>query len=160
SGWTSYKAGPDGEVRLSYGFRYTRGYKFRISRGGALFYWVLDHSALARVLNSRKNVGFFAEWPRKLETSDGLSPADVCNEALQAQRGLWIDGQPAYARKHLDAFLRDLGQFRRDKALPVVVAFRGLPAACEGRDELRRSIVDTIGARLTAAGLKFADLDQ
>ena len=161
SGWTSYKAGSDGEVRLSYGFRNARGYKFRTSTGGALFYWVLDHSALARVLNSRKNVGFFAEWPRKQETSDNLSPAEVCKEALQAQRGLWIDGQPTYARKHLDAFLRDLAQFRREKSLPVVVAFRGgLPAACEGRDDLRRSIVDTIGARLTAAGLKFADMDQ
>ena len=30
----------------------------------------------------------------------------------------------------------------------------------EGRDDLRRSIAGTIGARLTAAGLKFADMDQ
>jgi len=160
SGWTSYKAGPDGEVRLSYGFRNARDYKFRTSTGGALFYWALDHIALARVLNSRKNVGLFAEWPRKQETSDDLSPAEVCNEALAAQRGFWIDGQPTYARKHLDAFLRDLAEFRRDKTLPIVLAFRGLPASCESRDALRRSIVDTIGARLAVAGLKFADLDQ
>jgi len=160
SGWTSYKGGPDGELRLSYGFRNARGYQFRTSKGGALFYWMLDHSALARVLNSRKNVGLFAEWPRKPDNADSPATSDSCGRVLQAQHRLWIDGQPAARRKHLDAFLRDLAQFRREKALPIVVAFRGLPPACEGRDDLRRSIVGTIGARLTAAGLKFADMDQ
>jgi hypothetical protein len=159
SGWTAYKAGADGEVRLSYGFRQARGYKFRTSSGGRLFYWALDHSALARVLNSRKNVGFFAEWPRKPENADGPAASDSCGKTLHAQHRLWIDGQPAAPRKHLDAFLRDLAQLRRDKALPIVVAFRDLPSVCEGRDDLRRSIVDTIGARLTPIGLKFADMD-
>ncbi len=157
SGWTSYKAGADGAVRLSYGFRRSRGYAFRTSSGGRLFYWVLDHSALARVLNSRKNVGLLAEWPRNAQAA--ADPAPTCIETLQGQRALWSDGQPAYARRHLDAFLRDLSQLRRDKALPVILAFRGLPASCEGGEALRRSIAEAITQRLTAAGLKFADLD-
>lgn len=159
SGWTSYKTGADGEVRLSYGFRRTRGYAFRTSRGGALFYWGLDHIALARVLNSRKNVGLFAEWPRAADNANGGS-TDACGDALQSQKALWVDGQPTYARKHLDAFLRDLSQLHRDKNLPIILAFRGgLPASCDGREDLRRSIVKAISERLAGAGLQFADMD-
>jgi hypothetical protein len=54
--FTAYRADADGQMRLSYGFRSTRGYKFRNSTAGRIFYWLLDHSAVVRILNSRKNV--------------------------------------------------------------------------------------------------------
>ena len=27
-------------------------------------YWLLDHSMVARVVNARRNAGWFAEWPK------------------------------------------------------------------------------------------------
>lgn len=158
SGWTGYRPGPDGELRLSYGFRDTQGYRFRTSTGGAVVYWLLDHSALMRVLNSRKNVGIAAEWPTR-RIDDSRSAPDVCDTALDTQRALWIGGEPKPARQVLDAFLRDLAQTRSEHRLPIVVAFRGIPAPCSAMTEARRSLIDAIDTHLRQAGLQFVDLE-
>src|SRR5580658_7795626 len=59
--FTGYRPDAAGEFHLSYGFRNTSGYRFRTSRAGRAFYWLLDHSEVARIINDRKNVGIFAE---------------------------------------------------------------------------------------------------
>ena len=64
SEFTGYRRGAEGAFHLSYGFRASRGYRFRTSLAGSVFYWLLDHSQVARILNARKNVGVLAEWPR------------------------------------------------------------------------------------------------
>jgi len=158
SGWTAYRS-VDGNVKLTYGFRRSRGYKFRTSRAGDAFYWALDHSALARSLNNRKNIGLLAEWPQKPGNEGGSSGPASCGALIQTQVGLWTEGRPELARRHLDAFLRDLSELRSQKALPIVVAFRGLPPACDGHDASRRVLVETIRGRLAASGLQFVDME-
>jgi hypothetical protein len=49
--FAAYRADADGQMHLSYRFRSTRGYNFRNSTAGAIFYWLLDHSAVVRILN-------------------------------------------------------------------------------------------------------------
>src|SRR6516225_310582 len=57
SEFTGYRRDGTGEFRLSYGFRDSQGYRFRTSRAGRLYYWLLDHSQVARIINARKNSG-------------------------------------------------------------------------------------------------------
>ena len=49
--FTGYRPDAAGEFHLSYGFRNTSGYRFRTSRAGRAFYWLLDHSEVARIIS-------------------------------------------------------------------------------------------------------------
>jgi len=157
-----YKRNADGRYELSYAFRNGRGYKFRTSQGGAFVYWLLDHSLVARVINARRNAGWFAEWPKPAEHPPELTsgPQDECQSARMArQRALWVDGQPAEAAGILDAVIRDLSKISRDNKLPVVLVMRNIGLGCEQFTELRKALTDAIQKRLAAAGLGFIDFD-
>ena len=58
-----YRRTANGQLALSYGFRDVPGFRFRTSEARGLIYWLIDHSAIARLVNNRKNLGFLAEWP-------------------------------------------------------------------------------------------------
>ena len=94
-----------------------------VARRAALVYWLLDHSMVARVINARRNAGWFAEWPKPVQQPELTSgPQDECHaERMARQRALWVDGQPAEAAGILDAVIRDLSTISRDNKLPVVL---------------------------------------
>jgi hypothetical protein len=128
-----------------------------------LIYWLIDHSAIARLLNNRKNVGFFAEWP--VMRADPAAPAGAatggCNEPELAQASaLWIEGTPTEDADVRDAFLRDLAQTAADGSIQIVVALRGISTGCVGWKERRAAIVAAARKRIAGAGLVFADFDQ
>ena len=75
--FTGYRPDAAGEFHLSYGFRNTSGYRFRTSRAGRAFYWLLDHSEVARIINDRKNVGIFAELPLSGRSASQRANHDV-----------------------------------------------------------------------------------
>ncbi len=159
SEFTGYRRDAEGAYRLSYGFRASPGYRFRTSAAGDVFYWLLDHSQAARILNARKNAGVLAEWSNP-PAANAHTPAPICAPTvLDDQVSLWIDGRPAEGRAILDAFIRDLGAIARAQRLPTIVATRAIEARCPALAEKRASLIGAIRARLAAAGLQFVDLD-
>ena len=77
--FTGYRPDAQGVDHLSYGFRNTSGYRFRTSQAGQIFYWLIDHSELARIVNARKNVGIFAELPvsSPADADEGFAPCSI-----------------------------------------------------------------------------------
>jgi hypothetical protein len=154
--FTGYRADADGVFHLSYGFRNTSGYRFRTSRAGRVFYWLLDHSQVARIINGRKNVGLFAEFSPP--PADGGSAACAA-DSLDRYVALWIKGEPAATRAVFDAFIRDLAAIQRDNKLPIIVATRTIEAGCPGLADQRAALIGAIRAQVEGAGLQFVDLD-
>jgi hypothetical protein len=159
--FTAYRSDANGEMHLSYGFRSTRGYKFRNSAGGMIFYWLLDHSAVARILNSRKNVGIFAEFVQAQQTfataSQQSAGCDVSsfNNALT----LWRDNEPKNPGAVLTALIRDLAQIQLERGFRVIVAARGIPFGCPATPESRRRLVDIMKARLATSNIQMVDFE-
>jgi hypothetical protein len=154
--FTGYRPDADGVFRLSYGFRNTSGYRFRTSRAGRVFYWLLDHSQVARIVNGRKNVGLFAELsPPQADEGSAACAAD----SLDRYVALWIKGEPAATRAVFDAFIRDLAAIQRDNKLPIIVATRTIAAGCPGLAGKRSALIGAIRAEIEGAGLQFVDLD-
>jgi hypothetical protein len=157
--FTGYRPDAAGEFHLSYRFRNTPGYRFRTSRAGRAFYWLLDHSEVARIINDRKNVGIFAELspPAAAQANEQTTmyPAD----SLDPYVALWIKGEPAGARAVFDAFIRDLAAIHRDNKLPIIVATRNIKAGRPGLADRRAALIGVIRAQIEGAGLRFIDLD-
>ncbi len=142
--------------RLSYGFRETRGYRIRSGPAGAVFYTLLDHSAVALILNNRKNVGLLAEWPAAAVRS---GPTACSGAELAAQADLWLRDRPREAAGVRDAFLRDLSGLAEAARIPVLLAVSGLGESCPGQDGLRDEVIRAMSKTIEARRLRFLDLD-
>jgi hypothetical protein len=157
--FTGYRPDAAGVFHLSYGFRNTSGYRFRTSRAGRAFYWLLDHSEVARIINDRKNVGIFAELspPAAAQANEQttMCPAD----SLDPYVAVWINGEPAGPRAVFDAFIRDLAAIHRDNKLPIIVATRNIKAGCPDLANKRAALIGAIRTQIEGAGLRFIDLD-
>jgi len=101
--FTGYRPDASGVFHLSYGFRNSSGYRFRTSRAGRIFYWLLDHSEVVRIINARKNVGIFAERSPTVAAEQGSTRCSVAS--LDPYVALFIKGEPADMRGVLDAFV-------------------------------------------------------
>jgi hypothetical protein len=157
--FTGYRPDAASEFHLSYGFRNTSGYRFRTSRAGRAFYWLLDHSEVARIINDRKNVGIFAELPLSAAAQANEQTTMYPADSLDPYVALWIKGEPAGARAVFDAFIRDLAAIHRDNKLPIIVATRNIKAGRPDFADKRAAIIDVIRAEIEGAGLRFIDLD-
>jgi hypothetical protein len=160
--FTGYRPDAQGVFHLSYGFRNTPGYRFRSSRAGRAFYWLLDHSEVARIINDRKNVGLLAELspPAAAGAAPAYEQATTCPAGiLDPYMALWINGEPAAARAVFDAFIRDLAAIHRENKFPVIVATRNIKAGCPALDDKRSVLIAAIRAQIEGAGLRFVDLD-
>lgn len=160
SSFPGYRATPDGQMKLSFHFRESRGYKFRMSEGGRIFYWLLDHSAAARILNSRKNVGLFAEWPQAQQPQTPMNGPVECNDsALGTALTLWRDGVPKIPDAVLTAFIRDLAQIQSEQNIPIIVAAQGIPFECPQLTHRRGELVNLMQQRFAAANMKMVDFE-
>jgi hypothetical protein len=160
--FTGYRPDAGGVFHLSYGFRNTSGYRFRISRAGGVFYWLLDHSEVARIVNGRKNVGLLAELspPAAAAAPEAYGQPTMCPAGiLDPYIALWIKGEPAAARAVFDAYIRDLAAIHRDNKLPIIVATRNIKAGCPDLEDKRSALIAVIRARIEDAGMQFVDLD-
>jgi hypothetical protein len=157
-----YRRGLEGRLAVSFAFRDTPGFRFRSSAAGQAIYWSIDHSSLARLINNRKNVGLFAEWPGiGVGATAAAGPTATCNEPELAQAAsLWIDGFPEADREVRDAFLRDLGETAHRNKLRVVLALRGIATGCPQWQERRAAIIAAARDRITAMGVLFDDFDR
>ncbi|GGE35295.1 hypothetical protein GCM10007276_11000 [Agaricicola taiwanensis] len=158
SGFTAYRQQVDGSYGLSYGFREGRGFRFRTSAAGDAMYAALDHSFIATLLNNRKNIGFFAEFPSRPQAPSGdARPQSTCQGAnLNAQARLWLTNEPADAAGVRDAFIRDLAAFQKS-GTTVIVLVQGLNPRCELNQ--RQKVMARIIQRFAEAGLDATDLD-
>ena len=161
SEFTGYRRDASGEFRLSYGFRDSRGYRFRTSQAGRVYYWLLDHSQLARIINARKNSGLFAEWfDQAAAAGERTQPSFSCAPTLlDDQLALWRDGKPEEANALLHAFIRDLSTIRLSQGFPIIIATSGIEARCPSLEAKRSALVNAIRTRIEDGGLQFADLD-
>jgi hypothetical protein len=157
--FTGYRPDAKGVFRLSYGFRNSSGYRFRTSRAGRIFYWLLDHSEVVRIINARKNVGIFAELSPPAAAAAAAGSTMCSAASLDPYAALFIKGEPAEMRGVFDAFVRDLAANQRDKKLPIVVATRAIEAGCPSLAEKRSAIIDAVRAEIEGAGLQYLDLD-
>jgi hypothetical protein len=157
--FTGYRPDAAGEFHLSYGFRNTSGYRFRTSRAGRAFYWLLDHSEVVRIINDRKNVGIFAELPLSAAAPANEQTTMYPADSLDPYVDLWIKGEPAGARAVFDAFIRDLTAIHRDNKLPIIVATRNIKAGRPGFADKRAALIGVIRAQIEGAGLRFIDID-
>ena len=156
--FTAYRPDAQGVFHLSYGFRNTSGYRFRTSRSGDTFYWLLDHSEVARILNGRKNVGLFAELsPPAAAAAESVTPCAATG--LDPYVALFVKGEPAQRRAVFDAFVRDLAAIQRDNKLPIVVATRTVAATCPALAAKRAAVIDAIRSEIEGEGLRYLDLD-
>jgi hypothetical protein len=157
--FTGYRPDANGAFHLSYGFRRSSGYQFRISRAGRVFYWLLDHSEVVRIINARKNAGILAELSPAAEGAEGSST--MCGPAgLDFYAGLFVNGEPAEMRGVFDAFVRDLAAVQHNKKLPIIVATRAIEAGCPTLADKRSAITNAIRTQIEGAGLQYLDLDQ
>jgi hypothetical protein len=159
SDFAGYRLAADGEFHLSHGFRSGRGYRFRTSLGGQVFYWLLDHSQIVRLINDRKNVGLLAEWRQPPGSGNRESSSHCRDDTFEEQLALWVGGNPAVARGVLRAFIRDLAAIGYSNRLPITIAIRGIEARCPDLEVKRAELVEAMRAKLEAAGLGFVDLD-
>ena len=160
--FTGYRPDAGGVFHLSYGFRNTSGYRFRISRAGRVFYWLLDHSEVARIINGRKNVGLLAELspPAAAAAPQAYGQPTMCpTDILDPYIALWIRSEPAAARAVFDAYIRDLAAIQRDNKLPITVGTRNIKAGCSDLDDKRSALIAVIRAQIEGAGMHFVDLD-
>jgi hypothetical protein len=160
--FTGYRPDAGGVFHLSYGFRNTSGYRFRISRAGRVFYWLLDHSEVARIINGRKNAGLLAELspPAAAAAPQAYGQPTMCPTGiLDPYIALWIRSEPAAARAVFDAYIRDLGAIQRDNKLPITVGTRNIKAGCSDLDDKRSALIAVIRAQIEGAGMHFVDLD-
>jgi hypothetical protein len=155
--FTGYRPDANGVFHLSYDFRNSSGYRFRTSRAGRIFYWLLDHSEVARIINARKNVGIFAELSPPAAPEQGSTRCSAAS--LDPYIALFIKGEPADMRGVFDAFVRDLAAIQHDKKLPIIVATRTIEAGCPSLANKRSAIIDAIRAQIEGAGLQYLDLD-
>jgi hypothetical protein len=160
--FAAYRIDSDGEARLSYRFRSTAGYRFRNSTAGILFYWLLDHSAVVRIVNSRKNVGLFAEFAQAqqqtlMAPSQTLSSCD--DTPFNNGLALWRDNEPKAAGAVLKAFIRDPSRIQAEGKFPIIVAARAIPFGCPSTPENRRSLADVMKARLAASNIQMVDFE-
>jgi hypothetical protein len=162
SEFTGYRRDGSGEFHLSYGFRNSGGYRFRTSQAGRVYYWLLDHSLIARIINARKNVGLFAEWyePAVARAQTAQSGFSCASALVDDQLALWRDHKPAQANALADAFIRDLAAIRRSRDIPIFVAAWDIEARCPSLASKRSDLIEAIRARIEQAGLNFVDLDQ
>lgn len=161
SEFTGYRRDADGELRLSYGFRSSRGYQFRTSSAGRIYYWLLDHSQAARIINARKNSGLFAEWfDTPAVARQTPQPSSSCAAGLlDDQYALWSDRKPEETDALLRAFIRDLAAIQLSQGFPIIIATSGIEATCSSLEAKRAALIDAIRTRIEAAGLQFVDLD-
>lgn len=163
SAFVGYRPAADGAVRLSHGFRDGRGYRFRTSSAGALMYAALDRSAVATLLNNRKNIGLFAEWRAAAAPAAGRSasgPGYSCDPAVLAPHlALWTGNDPSEATGVRNAFLRDIAALQNTTPARIVAVSRGIEARCPEHSEERARLMAAVAARFRAAGVGFADLD-
>jgi hypothetical protein len=158
SEYTGYRRDGSGQFRLSYGFRNSRGYRFRNSMPGRLYYWLLDHSQAARIVNARKNSGLIAEW--FIPAADAQISGWNCEPTmLDEQLALWRNATPPEADALLDAFIRDLAEIRRTREIPIVVAAWNIEARCPSLELKRSALIEAMRSRIEAPGLRFVDLD-
>jgi hypothetical protein len=160
--FTGYRPDAGGVFHLSYGFRNTSGYRFRISRAGRVFYWLLDHSEVARIINGRKNVGLLAELspPAAAAAPQAYGQPTMCPTGiLDPYIALWIRSEPAAARAVFDAYIRDLAAIQRNNKLPITVGTRNIKAGCSELDDKRSALIAVIRAQIEGAGMHFVDLD-
>jgi hypothetical protein len=162
SEFTGYRADADGEYRLSYGFRDSSGYRFRTSMAGRIYYWLLDHTQVARIINARKNSGFLAEWIEPAAApAQRMQPGFSCGSALlDGQLALWRDGTPSQPNALANAFIRDLAAIRQSRNIPIFVAAWDIEARCPSLADKRTALIAAMRARIEDAGLQFVDLDQ
>jgi hypothetical protein len=155
----AYAIGADGMARLSRGYLQTRGYAFRTSRAGTVLYWLLDHSRVVAVLNSRKNVGLLREWPQAPPprgASDAHITSTSCGvEQVAALDRLWRGHQPADVDARLGAFIGDLGS----AGMKVVLAMRDVDGGCAVPPPGREALLAAMSQRLAGSGVVLFDLE-
>jgi hypothetical protein len=162
SEFTGYRRDGSGEYRLSYGFRGSSGYRFRTSLAGRIYYWLLDHSQVARIINARKNSGVLADWSDAAAApAQRTQPSWSCASSLvDGQLALWRDGTPSEAHALATAFIRDLAAIRQSRDIPIIVAAWNIEARCPSLAAKRSALIEAMRARIERAGLQLLDLDQ
>jgi hypothetical protein len=163
SEFTGYRRDVSGDFRLSYGFRNSSGYRFRTSLAGRIYYWLLDHSQVARIINARKNSGFSAEWSEAAAAAPAQRPQagwSCVSTLLDDQVALWRDRKPSQANALADAFIRDLAAIRQTRGIPIFIAAWDIEARCPSLASKRSALIEAMRARIERAGLQFVDLDQ
>lgn len=147
-----YVQAQDGKYRLGFGFRESRGYQFRNGEAGRAFYWVLDHSRVARILNSRRNQGFLP-----VTTQAAASELSVCTSRLdKLERALDGTGE-AKVRDILLAFLDDVSSTAKATGKPAVLILRGLAPDC--RPESGVLLAARLANLAADKGIGVIDLD-
>jgi len=160
SEFTGYRRDADGQFTLHYAFRDSAGYRFRTSKMGQVFYWLLDHSEVMRIYNNRKNVGLFAEWPRHRASGKAHATSPRCFEpSITRQLQLWRNHRPEQPDMLVNAVIRDLAAIQRDHNITIVVAITGMGAGCPDQAVERNEALVTIDRRFQESGLRMVDLD-
>jgi len=161
--FVGYKAAPGGGARLSYAFRETSGYRFRAGIFGTVFYWLLDHSRTALVLNNRKNQGFFQEiiaaQAKPAISTQAQDQAEYAKAQLAKHLVLWNGKTTGFANARLKAFLRAVHDSAKRGKFKVVFAIRNIPH-CPADPANHNALKAAMTKRLAKHDFRFVDVAQ
>lgn len=152
------RAGERGDFHLDYSFRETAGYRFRMSSMGKVYYWLMDHLRIVRLLNSRRNHGFFGP----AADDDGLerNPGCQTDTTLSLLEALDADDQASEIYGRLSAFLRDVGHVAERHRSQAIVAVRGLASRCQGDIPLKLRLAEQLRDVFVRARVASIDMDR
>lgn len=147
SAFPGYRPDGQGGATISHRFRDTLGYRIRTSATGEWIYSALDTLRIARIVNSRRNVGMLHEW----RMGDTPAARDACAQSDTPRLTALTSQPPSFAQARLKAFVDDLASL----GIPVIVVLRELASSCAG-DEVERSqaaaaLLSVMASRLDAA---------
>ena len=159
SAFPGYKKTAEGTWQLSYGFRNGMGYRFRESTIGQGYYWLLDNSRVARLINARRNRGL--ELPGSGGVQSHQDDSGCNDNSLNRFSTALLESNVAADEVAVfQAFIRDLkATSKAAKADPVLVV-RGLLPECVKDHERLLSFSTKLAALLKSEGIQYIDMDR
>ena len=166
--FTGYRPDANGVFHLSYGFRNSSGYRFRTSQPGRVFYWLLDHSEVVRIIDARQNVGIFAEISPPAAAEGGSPRCSAANiepyAALSSRvspRTCAACSMPSFATSPPSNAIKNFPSSwqrkpSRQGARPLPTSVPRSSARSVLKSRARPAILDLDGRLAAAAGADYA----
>ena len=155
SGYPKYMPNKE-SYSLDYSFRDNVNYQFRTSKAGQLIYWMLSHSRLALIVNSRKNRGLF---PKNIVQNINVhtNNNESCSADLQATMNSKWDLMNSYDSKNVrNVFLRDIAAISNKNSTKTILAMRNIHGCIDNNSQELHEFVKKI---LDGYDIGFVDLD-
>ncbi|MEM7465601.1 MAG: hypothetical protein AAF387_01820 [Pseudomonadota bacterium] len=147
----------DGGFSIGDQYRNSRVHRLKDTAVGRLFFWLMDHSRVARAVFLKYRIGAVDTAPQT-----HLPATQTCQQIAQqllAHARLWSENKPQNRARRIEKLLHD---FQRSQIIKPSFAIYGLPIApveCATERRQRDNIVADISHKLRDAGIHLIDIE-